>query len=174
MFANPVIGQDKSNPLKLEVEADLISYLFKGYSIHAAVCYGNFRSSIGAFAIQQPNFFVSDDNFTVYSQGFDIKTDYLFGEHKGWHAGLQVGYGKDRIGLKDTPEEMDLWGFSFGVRSGYRFMLGKREKEYSGFYINPWIAIIYVPDARTVKLADKAFTQSAFSPFPTVHLGWRF
>ncbi len=159
---------------RLEIEVDPLAYILNGYSLHAGTTYGSFRSSVGIFAIEQPAFFVNNDAFSVYSSGFDLKTDYLFGKINGWHSGLQLTYGKENVELKATQEEEELWGLSIGIRGGYRFMFGKTENQSRGFYINPWVALIYSPNPATITNGDQQYHQSSFSPFPAVHVGWRF
>ena len=159
---------------RLEVEADPLAYVLNGYSVHVGITYGKFRSSIGTFGIKQPSFQLDNEAFSVYSSGFDLKTDYLFGKTKGFHAGLQLTYGKDKIGLKGSADKENLWGLNIGARGGYRFMFGKAENKYRGFYINPWAALIYSANAKTINRGAEAYKQSSVSIFPAVHVGWRF
>lgn len=163
----------KKVPTQFEVEVDPLAYILNGYSIHAAATYGSFRSSVGVFAIEQPAFFINNDAFSVYSSGFDVKTDYLFGEIEGWHSGLQITYGREEVTLKETQQETELWGINIGIRGGYRLMLGKAENE-RGLYINPWLAVIYSPNPSTVNKGNRQYKQSSLSPFPAIHVGWRF
>lgn len=157
-----------------EIEADPLAYILKGYSLHAAITYGNFRSSVGVFAIDQPSFLRDNDNFSVYTSGFDVKTDYLFGSLKGFYAGLQVSYGKDKIELKGGDEKRNLWGLNVGPRAGYRFLFGNKQNQYKGFYINSWIALLYSPNAKTIQMGTQSYKQSSWFPFPAVHIGWRW
>lgn len=163
----------KRLPAQFEVEVDPLAYFLNGYSVHAAATYSSFRSSVGVFAIEQPAFFINNDAFSVYSSGFDVKTDYLFGEIDGWHAGLQITYGKDDVTLKETQQETALWGINIGIRGGYRFMLANAENE-KGLYINPWMAVIYSPNPSTVINGNHKYKQSSLSPFPAIHVGWQF
>ncbi|WP_116774962.1 hypothetical protein [Sphingobacterium corticibacter] len=172
LFAQ-AIAQESSTP-RLEVEIDPLAYILKGYSFHAAMQYGSFRSSAGIFAISQPAFVVNNDAFSVYSSGFDVKTDFLFGTSKAWHTGLQVSYAKEQITLRENSNEQNVWGFNLGVRGGYRFLFGKAEKQYKGLYINPWLAILYAPSAKSINISQQTYKQSTIFPFPAVHVGWRF
>ncbi len=168
------LSQD-TEELRYEIETDPLAYLFKGYSFHAVVSYSGFRSSIGIFGLDQPKLFLQDDAFSVYTSGFDLKTDYLFGSIKGFYAGLQATYNRDRIALRDGQGDKEyLWGFNIGVRTGYRFMFGKRENQYKGFYITPWVALMYAPSPKTVQLGAHEYKQASWVPFPTFHVGWRF
>lgn len=161
-------------PLRFEIEADPLAYLLKGYSVHAGVTYGKLRSSVGVFGIEQPSFFLNNDAFSVFGSGFDVKTDYLFSNVKGWHTGIQLTFGRDKIKLKETGSEEKLWGTNIGLRAGYRLMFGKPENQYKGLYINPWVALIYAPGAEYVVIGNKLYKQSQFTPFPAIHVGWRF
>jgi len=165
-------AQDKK--VSIELEADPLAYLLQGYSFHAGVTYNNFRSSVGVFGIEQPDFVLENDAFSVYSSGFDAKTDYLFTGLKGVHAGLQLTYARDRLRLKDTGEDRELWGLNIGLRAGYRLMLGRVVNQYKGLYINPWLAIIYTPNTNHVIIGTEEYEQPSFSLFPAIHVGWRF
>lgn len=166
-------GQENTR-VRLEVETDPLSYLFKGYSAHVAVTYSGFRTSVGAYAIMPPGFLKDNDAFDVYTSGFDIKTDYLFGDIGGFYTGIQVTYSKDQIGLKESAYTQDLWGLNVGIRGGYRFMFGKRENRYKGLYVTPWVALMYNPSAKTAQHGNETYKQASWVPFPTFHLGWRF
>jgi len=165
--------QEKLKP-SLEIETDPLAYLLRGYSVHAAVTYGKFRTSVGAYGIKPPDFLKSNDAFYVFTSGFDLKTDYLFGSVKGFHVGIQATYSRDRIGLKDTDYREDLWGLNIGIRGGYRFLFGKPANQYRGFYITPWVALMYNPSTKTIQHGNEVYEQAAWVPFPTLHLGWRF
>jgi hypothetical protein len=168
---SPESHAQEKEAARLEVEADPLAYILNGYSVHLGVTYGNFRSSIGTFGIKQPSFQLDNDAFSVYFSGFDLKTDYLFGKTKGFHVGLQLTYGKDEIGLKGSSDHEDLWGLNIGARGGYRFMFGKAENKYRGFYLNPWATLIYSANAKTISKGTEAYKQSSVSIFPAVHVG---
>lgn len=158
----------------LELEADPLAYILNGYSLHLALSYPKMRYSIGIVGIKQPDFFLDNKAFTVYTSEFDFKTDYLFGVVRGFFAGIQLTYGRDRIGLTNEKYRENLWGMTVGIRGGYRFMFGHADKQYKGFYITPWIAWLYTPDAKTVQRGSENYRQPRWFPFPAVHLGWRF
>src|SRR5690606_29806940 len=141
-----------------------------------AITYSGFRSSLGIFAIEVPDFLLPDEAFTVYTSGYDFKTDYYFGDIKGFYAGLQFTYSKEEIELKNEQSEGEdeLRGLNFGIRAGFRFMFGKKENQYKGFYLTPWIALMYNPSPQTIQQGRQEYRQAAWVPFPTIHLGWRF
>ncbi|MNL06243.1 hypothetical protein D3C87_1268750 [compost metagenome] len=173
IYSPESVAQEKEQA-RLEVEVDPLAYVLSGYSVHVGLTYGKFRSSVGTYGIKQPSFQLDNDAFTVYSSGFDLKTDYLFGKTKGFHAGIQLSYGKDKIGLKGSADKENLWGLSIGARGGYRFMFGKAENKYKGFYINPWAALICPTNAKTINKGGEEYKQPAVFIFPAVHVGWRF
>jgi hypothetical protein len=166
--------QDRERP-RFEIESDPLAYIFSGYSLHTAITYSGFRSSIGIFAIRPPEFLLENEAFSVYTSGYDLKTDYLFGDIKGFYAGIQFTYSKDRIELKEEPIEKDeLRGLNLGIRAGYRFMFGKKENQHKGFYLTPWVALMYNPSPKSVQQRGQDYRQASWVPFPTIHLGWRF
>jgi len=171
---SPESHAQEKEAARLEVEVDPLAYVLNGYSVHLGVTYGKFRSSVGTFRIKQPSFQLDNEAFSVYSSGFDLKTDYLFGKTKGFHAGIQLTYGKDKIGLKESADRENLWGLNIGARGGYRFMFGKAENKYKGFYINPWLALIYSTNAKTISKGGEEYKQPSAFIFPAVHIGWRF
>jgi outer membrane autotransporter protein len=130
---------------------------------------------MGIFAIESPEFILQNDAFSVYTSGYDFKTDYLFGDHKGFYTGIQLTYTKDEIKLKEEEGTTDkLRGLNIGLRAGYRFMFGKKENQYKGFYLTPWVALMYNPSAKTIMQGTHEYKQASWVPFPTFHLGWRF
>lgn len=170
---NPSYGQSKDT--RLEIEADPLAYLFNGYSLHTAVTYSGFRSSLGVFGIKPPGFLLENDAFSVYTSGYDFKTDYFFGAIKGFYTGLQLTYTQDKIELREGQEGTDtLRGLNLGVRAGYRFLFGKKENSYKGFYLTPWVALMYNPSPKTIQQGSAEYRQASWIPFPTIHVGWRF
>ncbi|WPR77383.1 hypothetical protein [Algoriphagus sp. NG3] len=169
-----VVSQTTSQP-RLEVESDPLAFVFNGYSLHTAITYSGFRTSLGVFAIETPDFLLQNDAFSVYTSGYDVKTDYLFGESSGFFTGIQLSYTTDKIELKYSEENSDkLRSLNIGFRAGYRFMFGKIENNYKGFYISPWVALLYNPSAKTIWQDSQEYKQASWVPFPTIHLGWRF
>lgn len=168
-----VEAQGRSRP-HIEIEVDPLAYILNGYSLHTALAYPKMRFNLGVVGLKQPDFFLDNDAFTVYTTELDLKADYLFGKTKGWFAGLQFTYGKDRIGLKEDNYRENVWGATIGIRGGYRIMVGKANSQYKGFYISPWLAWLYTPVARTIKRKGETYTQPRWFPFPAIHLGWRF
>jgi hypothetical protein len=174
LFTTLAYSQEKNVSNRLEIEADPLAYLLSGHSLHVAYTLSAFRFSLGTFGIKQPDFFLDHDAFSVRTFGFDAKIDYLFNRVKGFFVGAQTTYSRDRIGLKIDLERQHLWGPSVGLRTGYRFMFGREIKNFSGFYLIPWLMVGYAPNPQSIIIGDQTYRQPRWFPFPSIHLGWRF
>lgn len=166
------IAQD--NQKRFEIEADPIAFLLSGYSLHAGYMVGHVRFDAGFYGIKQPSFFVGNDKFSVFSSGVGVKADYFLKKNHGLFMGLQSDYVTDKIRLKSTGNFEKADDVTFGLRGGYRFKLGTEKKFDRGFFLSPWVAIIYSADASNVTLDGETYEQSSWSIFPTIHLGYRF
>ena len=136
-------GQESTQSGELEIEADPIAYIFSGYSIHLGYQKSHLKYNIGAFGIQQPDFFVSQEDFNVRTNGFGIKVDYLIKKRKGLFVGVQVDFITDKVSLKDVIESEKQHYINMGLRTGYRFMFGKKPSNFKGLYIVPWVAFSF-------------------------------
>lgn len=159
---------------RLEAEADPIAFIFNGYSFHLGYMIDHIRFDAGAYGIKQPSFFISNDKFSVYSSGIGVKADYFPRKNKGIFFGLQSDYATDKISLKSTASYTKQSNVTLGLRSGYRFNFGRPDPASNGFYLVPWIALIYASDASAVILEEKRYKPEKWSIFPTVHFGYRF
>ncbi|MCF0041291.1 hypothetical protein [Dyadobacter fanqingshengii] len=168
------IAQKQPSANRFELEADPIAYILNGYSFHVGYTLGHVRFDAGVFGIKQPKFALENEQFSVKSSGFGIKADYLFRANKGFFLGLQSDYGTDRMGLKNTAVRQEAESIMLGLRTGYRFMFGKKENQYKGLYLVPWVALINTLDPADIMENDQRYEQKKWSLFPTVHLGYRF
>ena len=159
---------------RLELEADPIAFLFAGYSFHVGYTANHFRFDAGVFGIDQPSFAINNDKFSVFTSGIGVKVDYILQGNKGLFLGLQSDYSTDKVALKIGSDLANLTGLSLGLRGGYRFMLGKAERQYKGLYLVPWMALIYLPNPSMIQQKGQQYNQSNWSVFPTIHLGYRF
>jgi hypothetical protein len=158
----------------LEIETDPLAYFLSGYSFHLAYTFSHIRTSMGVFGIEQPSFFLGNEALAVFSSGYDLKADYLFGNLKGFFFGAQMTYGKETIELKNGQAREENSGFTYGIRSGYRIMLGKKDKKFRGLYVVPWVALMHAPGAKPIQVGPEEYKPAAWIPFPTVHIGYRF
>lgn len=174
IFAAGDLKAQPPAPGHFEVEADPIAFSLNGYSIHAGYQYKHIRFDAGMFAIDEPSFFMDNRHFNDRSSGFGLKMDYIMNREKGIIFGVQADYDTDKLRLKSDGLSSSNSGVTAGIRTGYRIMFGKRQNEYKGLYLMPWIAFLYSPAARTVVLRNETYKEPKFSPFPTVHIGYRF
>ena len=174
LLSTTLLAQNKRSGNRIEIEADPIAYIFRGYSFHLGYTMGHLRFDAGVFGIKQPDFALENDLFSVYSSGVGIKIDYLIKRNKGLFIGLQSDYGTDKTGLKSSSTKVNSDGVTLGLRTGYRFMFGKKENQCKGLYLVPWIALIHSPDPVTINESAHEYIQRQWSVFPTIHLGYRF
>ncbi|KAA0992305.1 hypothetical protein [Dyadobacter aurulentus] len=172
----PLLGISQGQPAqnRFELEADPIAFIFKGYSFHAGYTIEHVRFDIGVFGIKQPNFALENKLFSVFSSGAGIKVDYLVRKNKGIFVGLQSDYATDKIGLKNDDQRQSTGGMTLGLRTGYRFMLGNKQNQYKGLYLVPWVALIHSFNPSMITRNGHRYSQSQWSVFPTLHLGYRF
>ncbi|PWS26121.1 hypothetical protein DHW03_15095 [Pedobacter yonginense] len=166
-------AQQKSKP-HFEIEVDPIAYIFNGYSVHIGYQINKLRFDAGFFGIDQPDFVTRNEIFKDRSQGFGIKADYFFKPRKGFFAGIQADYSTDKIIKKDTKTSVISKGVVAGLRGGYRFTFTGVEKDRTGFYFSPWLAVLYTPNAKDIKIEGETFKRPKISLFPTVHFGYSF
>lgn len=167
-------AQRLPSPDRLEVEADPIAFIFNGYSFHLGYTMGHLRFDAGVFGIKQPNFALENKLFSVFSSGGGVKVDYLLRPNRGLFVGLQSDYATDKIGLKASGGTQSVSGVTLGLRTGYRFMFGKKEHQFKGLYLVPWVGLIHSLNPSVVTKGAHNYTQSQWSVFPTIHLGYRF
>lgn len=159
---------------RFEVEADPIAFILNGYSFHAGYTMGHLRFDAGVFGIKQPDFALENKLFSVFSSGGGIKVDYLLRRNRGLFFGLQSDYVTDKIGLKSEDDTRSVSGMTLGLRTGYRFMFGKKERQFKGLYLVPWVGLIHSLNPSVVTKGGQTYTQASWSIFPTIHLGYRF
>ncbi|GGH32367.1 hypothetical protein GCM10007423_21820 [Dyadobacter endophyticus] len=167
-------AQRLPSPDRFEVEADPVAFIFNGYSFHLGYTRGHLRFDAGIFGIKQPSFAVENKLFSVFSSGGGIKVDYLLRRNRGLFIGLQSDYATDKVGLKSDGDTQSVSGVTLGLRTGYRFMFGKEERQFKGFYLVPWVGLIHALNPSIITSNGHDYTQSRWSVFPTIHLGYRF
>ena len=167
-------AQHLASPSRFELEADPIAFIFNGYSFHLGYTMGHLRFDAGVFGIKQPSFALENKLFSVFSSGGGVKVDYLPRRNRGLFIGLQSDYATDKIGLKSDGDTQSVSGVTLGLRTGYRLMFGKAEHQFKGFYLVPWVGLIHSLNPSVITKNGNDYTQSQWSLFPTIHLGYRF
>ena len=158
----------------IEIEADPIAYVLKGYSLHAGYQKNSFRYDAGVFGIDVPKTFSKNDNFTECTKGFGFKIDYVGPEVKGWFVGAETDYSSVRATYTKNSHVEKGNELGIGMRGGYRFLFGKSTNENRGFYITPWIGIDKVFTTSRIVFDEADYKHQLLRIFPTVHAGWRF
>ena len=172
MVYHQAVAQSKESQNSFDIEADPIAFILKGYSFHIGYMVSHVRFDAGFYGIEQPSSFVGNDKFSIFSSGIGIKADYYFQNNKGLFTGLQSDYYTDKITLKVNDNTQTINNISIGLRGGYRVVFGNKER--NNFYLVPWVALIYSPNAEKIFFGQENYQQSAWSVFPTLHVGYRF
>jgi hypothetical protein len=154
----------------VDVEIDPIAYALDGYSLHAGVTHDRLRIDLGAFAIAVPEAVHGNDGFRASFDGFGAKAQYfVLRPQAGPFVGAGAGVARLLVERDGTQLAERTTGLSAGVHVGWRFELPH------DFYATPWIGVDYtLTGADDVMLDGATFERSAWSVFPTVHLGRRF
>jgi hypothetical protein len=159
----------RSSSLHADVELDPIAYALEGHSLHVGVGYKRLRVDLGAFALDLPPFMEPVEGFDTSFSGYGLKLQYFpFAEQSGAFVGLDANLAHAWIEAttSDAAHRQTRW--SLGVLLGWRFMLG------AGFYATPWVGASYDFNAGEFELDSRRYEAPAFSPFATLHLGYRF
>lgn len=154
-----------------ELEADPIAYALRGYSLHVARSFagGAVRAQIGLFGADVPSAWHGHDGLDQRSRGVTVKVDYFLQQRsEGLFVGLDLNRERTRFRRKDGGESLSRDGSNLGLRTGYRFNVGKH------WYIVPWLSVTRASDVDDVVLGGERYSQNRIQAFPTVHVGWRF
>lgn len=166
----PDLSADAGVTLRPDVEVDPLAYAFAGHSVHAGLNIDAWRVSLGAFAIEQPEWFHGNEGMETYLSGFGFKVDRFFGARDaGPHVGIGGGLLRQTFSAEETGASHERLVFDAGARVGWRWLLGD-----SGFYLNPWVGVSWAFGGGDVALGEQTFEASQVTFFPTVHLGYRF
>ncbi|REL32921.1 hypothetical protein DYD21_13975 [Rhodohalobacter sp. SW132] len=84
-------------------------------------------------------------------------------------AGVDGGVTQLRVTHTTTGNEKDRLQYMLGVRTGYRWSTG-----LGNLFVTPWIGFGYVLNADDIEIDGDMYESSAFTPFPTIHVGWKF
>ena len=175
LVAHQLSGQPAKPSRSFEIEIDPIAYMMNGYSVHGIYHRKHLRFDLGVYGIEQPEFAHGNEGFTVLTQGFGLKVNYLFKDVKGLFVGADAGYASNRATFDETGEKDTGHNISVGVHTGFRFFpFMKSEGFAQGLYISPWAGIGYNLTHDKIKFAFKEFRETPMSFFPTIHIGYRF
>jgi hypothetical protein len=145
------------NKARVEVEVDPIAYLLNGYSFHLGYQLGKGKLDAAVFGLEVPEGVHNNKDFRYHNRGFGLNWIFLGNKPRGWYAGAGVGYSTKEFTHKETSLTQRISSLSVDIRAGYRIMFGKAEKQYKGFYLNPWIGLMYDLNAKDVSLGGDTF-----------------
>ena len=152
-----------------DVEVDPTAYALGGYSLHSGIGYGHLRVDLGAYAMNLPGFVHGNKDFDISFDGYGVKAQlFPFAEQRGFFVDAAVGVSRLHAKLESTDLAATRTQFGVGVDLGYRIVLP------AGFYVTPWVGVSYNFTAPEIQLGGKTFKAGHFTPFPAVHLGYRF
>ncbi len=152
---------------QVQVEVDPIAYLLKGYSVHMGYLFQTSKVDAGVFGLEVPKSIHGNAAFTVKMGGFGLKWHYFGKSTGGFYAGIGTGYSGTKYSANGETRTVN--SFSVGVEAGYRI-----EFQGTGFYICPWLGLDHDFGPKNIFVAGKSFKLGEITPFPTVHLGWKF
>ncbi len=153
-----------------DLEIDPTAYALGGYSLHGGIEYGRLRIDLGVYGMKLPEFVHGNKDFNVAFDGYGAKLQvFPFTPQRGFFVDAGVGASRVHARRKGTDLEATRTQVGVGVSAGYRILLGP-----SRFYVTPWIGVSYSPSAPVIHLGGKTFKVGRFTPFPAVHLGYRF
>jgi len=180
-IAHFAVAQTTEHKDHFELEADPIAYILHGYSVHLGYQSGHLRWDLGAYGAEEPSFFSGYDNFKIRSNGVGIKMDYLFHKRKGLLLGIESDISKEKVSSKSNDASVEgidsktFTNVSVAMRVGYRIMLGKKDNDYRGFYIFPWVSFLsFNLNPQSAIIKGSSYEQKTLSFFPTVHVGYSF
>ena len=164
---------EKANSLGIEI--DPIAYILKGYSIHGVYQpIGKWSFDAGIFGIEEPEFYLDNNRFTVSHKGFGAKVHYHLRENtKGFYVGLGSDYARTKAVLKENKAAASGDAWNAGFHAGYRFFMFKNNGG-KGLYLTPWVSLNYQLLSDKLNFEQADFKQNKLSVFPTVHVGYRF
>ncbi|RAL25147.1 hypothetical protein DL240_02745 [Lujinxingia litoralis] len=160
---------ERSAPLRADVEIDPIAYAFGGFSLHVGLRFSRVRIDLGAFAATLPEAMHRNPEFDAAMRGFGMKLDvYLWDDQTGPFAGIEAGVLTSTVFERDSGVASEVTRIAPGLRLGWMIPIT------GGFYALPWVGVGYTPGVDDRVVAGKTFTESPWTLFPTVHLGYRF
>lgn len=149
-----------------DVELDPLAFALAGSSLHLGVWYAHLRFDFGVFSLGLPEWMHGNAGMEARFEGFGGKVDWQFGTGRGGaFVGVEAGALRMSVQAADGQSDQDLRGAA-GVRAGYRFVVAERVT------ITPWIGLGHTFGADTLRAGDQVFESSAWTVFPTVHVGY--
>lgn len=163
--ATPGVVAQADDGVGFDVELDPLAYALGGYSLHVGAWLDHWRFDLGAFALAMPEALHGQAGFDASFHGVGAKADYTFADDR---SGLFLGVDGGVMSLAVRRDEGAAFGtvYGVGVRTGYRFVIAER------LTVTPWISVGRNFGDTELAVGEHTFAPSAWSVFPTVHLGY--
>lgn len=153
-----------------DVDIDPIAFALNGFSFHGGYTTGAYRFDLGVFGLDIPEWIHGDEAFETSFVGAGWKVDRFFkGYADGFFAGIDGGVQQLNVTHKAADTDKDRFQYMLGIRGGYRWNTG-----LGNLFITPWLGLGYVLNAEDIEIDGDVFEASPFTPFPTIHVGWKF
>ncbi len=165
-----VVGAQLVKAQQFDIEIDPIAYALKGFSVHGGYLIEAWRIDLGIYGLEIPEAVHGNDGFDSKFFGTGWKLDRFFkGQPDGFFVGVDGGVSRLQVTHQGSNQKANRIEYSLGVRIGYRWNTG-----LASLYITPWLGLGYTLNAKNLTVNGETFENSAFQPFPTVHVGWKF
>lgn len=183
-----VFGQDyipiftKSYSSRLSLEIDPVTFLLKGYSLHARyqpMFSERLLIGVGTYALDLPDAIV-DFNKDNRDKGWEARIRnayFLYGEfypgkaNHGWFIGEQIGFQSYKV--SNETEVSGTTSFNTILLMTYA---GYSWHPYKGsFYIKPWIGLGFTEKIDGInQVGGLKYEVGPWFPFFTFHAGYTF
>ncbi|MCC5906449.1 MAG: hypothetical protein JJU13_09595 [Balneolaceae bacterium] len=153
-----------------DIDIDPIVFALNGFSFHGGYIAGAYRFDLGVFGLDIPEWLHGNEDFDSSFIGAGWKVDRFFkGYADGFFAGVDGGVSRITVTHTAADVDKDRIQYMLGLRGGYRWNTG-----LGNLFVTPWIGLGYTLNAKDVEIEGDIFESSSLTPFPTVHIGWRF
>lgn len=164
-----------SQRYQFEIETDLGILSQGGYEI----TFGNNWRHLGIHLSHNradvPEFIHNQDNFLQTSTSLEIMIDYfLRADNQGWFAGPVFLHTEDEIAYEPTGNSLHQDYLYFGARVGYRWLPFRNQRQLNKGLM---LTVFFQPMFNTaddLRISGQTFEYRNFSPFGSLHLGWKF
>ncbi|MEX0662371.1 MAG: hypothetical protein WEA58_02700 [Balneolaceae bacterium] len=169
LFSSTTFAQSDINQ-GFDIDVDPIAFALNGFSFHGGYITGAYRYDLGVFGLDIPEWLHGNENFSTSFVGAGWKVDrFLKGYADGFFAGIDGGISRLTVTHAATDTDKDRLQYMLGIRGGYRWHTG-----LGNLFVTPWLGLGYVLNAEDIEIEGDVFESSAFTPFPTIHIGWKF
>jgi hypothetical protein len=169
-FSSSYGQSDSITTTTLGFELDALPYITGGYYASIWVGHKHFRYRAVVTKASTPDFFLEDGFTNNDLMVYAVIADYFFKPNfEKWWLGIGMEVWDEKI---QTDAKMQTTAFTNTIATlgaGYVW------KFYRNFYLNPWAAgHVRVGGNKNVKVDNKTFKPTLFTPEASLKLGWHF